>query len=186
MKNDNRVRYTKMVIKESLLQILAKKPIQQVTVKEICEVAQINRATFYLHYSDPYDLLEKIEDEMFNDVSTSVIPNINDIDHMTRQLFEVIEKNIDLCCVLFSENGDKMFLKRIMDFSRDVSLASWKQQHPEISSMRLEYLYAFVVSGCVAVIEEWVRSGMKETPFELGQIASKASELWLANPTKTN
>jgi AcrR family transcriptional regulator len=179
MKTDNRVRFTKMVIKDSLLDILSNKPIQKVTVKEICEKAQINRATFYLHYQDPYDLLEQIENEMFNDVFSSVMRNIDDIDDLTRQLFEIIEKNIDLCRILFSDNGDKMFLKRIMEFSRDISIEGWKKLNPNVSQQRLEYLYAFVVSGCVAVIEHWVRSGMKETPLELGEIANKASDLWL-------
>jgi AcrR family transcriptional regulator len=179
MKTDNRVRFTKMVIKDSLLDILSEKPIQKVTVKEICEKAQINRATFYLHYQDPYDLLEQIENEMFNDVFSSVMRNINDIDDLTRQLFQIIEKNIDLCRILFSDNGDKMFLKRIMEFSRDISIEGWKKTNPNVSQQRLEYLYAFVVSGSVAVIEHWVRSGMKETPLELGEIANKASDLWL-------
>jgi hypothetical protein len=72
-----------------------------------------------------------------------------------------------------------MFLKRIMEFSRDISIEGWKKTNPNVSQQRLEYLYAFVVSGSVAVIEHWVRSGMKETPLELGEIANQASDLWL-------
>ena len=61
MKSDARVRYTKMVIKNSFVELLAKKPLTKVTVKEICELSEINRATFYKYYCDPYDLLEKLE-----------------------------------------------------------------------------------------------------------------------------
>lgn len=50
MKSDARVRYTKMVIKNSFVKLLAKKPLEKVTVKEICELSEINRATFYKYY----------------------------------------------------------------------------------------------------------------------------------------
>ncbi|MFA7674359.1 MAG: TetR family transcriptional regulator, partial [Clostridia bacterium] len=48
---DRRVRYTKMVLKESFINLLSKKGISNITIKQICEDADINRATFYTHYS---------------------------------------------------------------------------------------------------------------------------------------
>lgn len=56
---DRRKRYTRKVLKESLISLLKDKPISSVTVKEICELADINRSTFYTHYNDQFDLLEK-------------------------------------------------------------------------------------------------------------------------------
>ena len=51
-RSDARVRYTRKVLKESLLSLLKEKPINKITVKEVCELAELNRATFYSHYSD--------------------------------------------------------------------------------------------------------------------------------------
>ena len=51
-KTDARKRYTQMVLKRSLLKLLKEKPVNKITVKEVCELAQLNRATFYAHYSD--------------------------------------------------------------------------------------------------------------------------------------
>ena len=65
MRTDARVRYTKMVIKNSFAKLLAEKPLAKVTVKEICELSEINRATFYKYYCDPFDLLDKIEHELY-------------------------------------------------------------------------------------------------------------------------
>ncbi len=59
-KDDRRVKYTKMVLKESFIKLLEKKDISQITIKEICEDADINRATFYAHYNDQFDLMHKI------------------------------------------------------------------------------------------------------------------------------
>ena len=49
MKQDARVRYTQKVLKEVLLQLLEQKPVNRITVKEVCERAELNRTTFYTH-----------------------------------------------------------------------------------------------------------------------------------------
>ena len=69
-KDDRRVKYTKMVLKESFINLLDKKDISQITIKEICELADINRATFYAHYTDQYDLMRNIENELFENVTS--------------------------------------------------------------------------------------------------------------------
>ena len=61
MKTDARVRYTKMIIKKSFISLLKERPINKITVKAICEMSEINRATFYKYYNDPFDLMEDIE-----------------------------------------------------------------------------------------------------------------------------
>ena len=73
-KQDARVRYTKMMIRNSLLELLRTKPIAKITVTEICEMAGINRATFYAHYSDPSDLLHALESEIIEDVAQHPSP----------------------------------------------------------------------------------------------------------------
>ncbi len=68
-RNDRRVRYTKMVIKQSFIKLLKQKSISKISIKEICEDADINRATFYSHYKNQYDLLKQIENETINDIN---------------------------------------------------------------------------------------------------------------------
>ena len=55
-KTDARIRYTQRVLKESFLTLLKQKPVNKITVKEVCEMAELNRATFYAHYSDCFAL----------------------------------------------------------------------------------------------------------------------------------
>ena len=63
MKTDARVRYTKDIIRKVFLDLLVEKPLNKITVKEVCELAEINRGTFYKHYQDIYDLMEQLENE---------------------------------------------------------------------------------------------------------------------------
>ena len=55
--------YTQKALRDSLIELMQKKPISKITIKELCENADINRTTFYAHYTDQYDLLKHIEDE---------------------------------------------------------------------------------------------------------------------------
>ena len=65
-KMDARKRYTQMVLKQSFLKLLKEKPVNRITVKEVCAPAQLNRATFYAHYSDCFALMESIENELID------------------------------------------------------------------------------------------------------------------------
>lgn len=65
--NDHRVRVTKMLIRRAFTGLLSIKPIQSISIKELCEQAGINRGTFYTHYQDIYDLLADVENEMKQD-----------------------------------------------------------------------------------------------------------------------
>ena len=176
-KNDRRVRYTKSALKQSLLELMRDKPIEKITVKDICEKADINRGTFYAHYSDPYDLLAQIEDELMSEILKSVETSLQaeDISVLLSDIFESIEKNRDLCSVLFSEYGDKAFLKRVIFIARDRSIDEWKRIIPSAKKEQLAMLYMFYANGCIAIIEHWVQNGMQESPMELTTFIEKIS-----------
>ena len=90
-----------MVLKESFINLLGKKDISEITIKEICENADINRATFYTHYSDQYDLLRKIEDEFLDNIRNY----LGELNKKTKsgpcvaggKIFEYIKENAKLC-----------------------------------------------------------------------------------------
>ena len=66
---DRRTKYTKKIIKDTLIKLLSEKDIKKVTVSEICKLADVNRATFYRYYLDVYDLLDKIEEDFINELN---------------------------------------------------------------------------------------------------------------------
>lgn len=67
--SDQRVRLTKMLLRRALTELLKQKPVQSISVKELCEKAGIHRGTFYAHYTDIFDLLAQVEEEMMQDFS---------------------------------------------------------------------------------------------------------------------
>jgi AcrR family transcriptional regulator len=176
-KTDRRITYTKMVLKQSLLELLRERPIEKITVKDICERADINRGTFYTHFSDPYDLLQQIENELFSEILEYIESSLKAeaISALLGMIFESILKNSDLCKVLFSDYGDKEFLRRVITIAREVSMREWQKMIPSVTDEEMEILYLFYANGCIAIIQHWVTSGMKESPEELSTMIEKLS-----------
>ena len=65
---DRRVRKTRAQLRQGLAELLKEKSIKEITVKELVEKVDINRSTFYLHYTDIYDMMEKIENELTGEI----------------------------------------------------------------------------------------------------------------------
>ncbi|MGN0569775.1 MAG: TetR/AcrR family transcriptional regulator, partial [Candidatus Fimenecus sp.] len=98
--NDSRVKRTKKLIRKGLAELAKEKSINKITVKELTDLIEINRGTFYLHYKDIYDLVESIENSLydeFNEIIATVSPKT------------ILETPIDILerfCVFISENAD--------------------------------------------------------------------------------
>lgn len=178
MKNlnlDRRVRYTRNMIRHSFLKLLSEKPMGKITVKEICEMADINRATFYAHYEDVYDLLDKIEEEFYMDVHNSA-SNMMKGDYsgiMPIEILKMIRNNEELCRAMFGKYGDKEFLRKLMYFAETDSLGDWKKLYPDMGEEKLEWLYSFIVNGCAGIIQKWAQSGFQTEPEEMARFMAR-------------
>lgn len=165
MKNDYRIRITKLMIRQSLLSIMKKKSISRITVKELCQNANINRATFYSHYENINSLIEEIK----NEFSSSVLDNVNNFTNQDSlkgffvALCSFVANNMDYCEVLFSDNGDSEFASQIVELSRGQFMKLWKEDGCR-DDESLDYLYTFVAYGGLSVIREWVKKGAKQSP----------------------
>lgn len=174
-KADRRIRYTKMVIKQALLDLMGKRPVSKITVTEICELADINRGTFYTYYTDPNDLLMKIEDELFMEIK-SVLEKALVVGTNYEFLIELLEytaQNISLCKIVFSANGDKDFIKRILNLAHDKSILQYHTFAPEVSIDKLELLFIFVSNGIIGIVQDWIENDMKQSPKEIAEFISK-------------
>ncbi|MBS4539433.1 TetR/AcrR family transcriptional regulator [Clostridium sp. D2Q-11] len=176
-KVDRRIKYTKMVLKESFITLLENKDISQITIKEICNDADINRSTFYSHYSDQYDLLKKIENELldnFNIYLTEFDQKSNNMDVIlvTEKIFEYLKENARLFKLLLSERGDFNFQKQIMMLVYH-NIINEITDNNKITKEDAEYVYAFTITGCVGIVQKWFDEGMKKTPYSMAEMVVK-------------
>jgi AcrR family transcriptional regulator len=171
MEAENRkTKYTKMVLKESLLLLMEDKPINKITVTDICKKADLNRGTFYTHYLDAFDLLEQIQNELMEEITEAVDKLIKKnvkSQVILKELFEIILKNRKLCKVVLSNNGDKDFLKDIVNLIREKIISDWTSNYPNLNIRDLEYLYIYTSMGTIGLIQQWTQTNFKETPLRL-------------------
>ncbi|MBT2679701.1 TetR/AcrR family transcriptional regulator [Bacillus sp. ISL-35] len=181
---DRRKKYTRMVLKESLMALLKEKPISSLTIKEICELADLNRSTFYAHFSSQYDLLNSIEEEFIEDmVSTLNQYNFSKEEEalkMTEKILEYIARNSDVCQMLLSENSDIHFQKKGMKITQEFIFKNWITDR-QFDRETFEYINIFVVSGSIYVIKNWVENGMDKTPGEMAEIINNFINHGLSN-----
>ena len=76
-KTDHRTKYTKMVIRDAFQMLLKKKPIQKITIADICSAAEISRPTFYAHYEDIYALLDEIGENLLASANLREVTNLS-------------------------------------------------------------------------------------------------------------
>lgn len=168
---DQRVRITKLMIRKALCELLTHKPLQKISVKELCALAGINRGTFYAHYTDIYDLLEQIEQEMLDNFVHALEPVFADDNRKSNLveictgIFQFLKENYDMCAIMLGENGDHQFVNRLLSLGREECINSYSKHFPRASREQIEYYYSFVSSGCIGLLTPWVhQSGIGRTP----------------------
>ncbi len=173
-KMDRRVRKTRMQLRIGLTQLMQQKPIKDITVRELAELVDINRCTFYLHYRDIFDMVEQVENEVFTefDALLSAHPprevNKNPLP-MLLDLFTYLSQNASLYAAFLGKNGDIGFDNRLMGLIRKHLLELWLTEW-KLEEDRFAYFFSYIASGCIGLIREWFRSGMRETPEEMAQL----------------
>ncbi|SHG29716.1 TetR/AcrR family transcriptional regulator [Ornithinibacillus halophilus] len=172
-KMDRRKKYTRKVLKDSLMTLLKEKPISTITVKELCKLADVNRSTFYAHYTDHFDLLDQVEDEIIEEMNRYLsgynFEQEKEALQMTIKLLEYFSTKHDECRTLLNENGNSSFEKKVKTVAHRFLMKNWM----EINNLDKElsnYLSAFIVSGSIQMMKMWLFNGMDKPPKEMAEI----------------
>lgn len=170
-KTDRRVQYTIATLKGALVQAMQKEHISKISVKSLCELADVNRSTFYAHFGDPYDLLHYVEQEAVDNIKIHLEKqDFNDNRPISFQvlnrILDYVRENADLFQALLSENCDPGIQREIMGFAQVLSF-QMNQKHDE--RVR-EYLTVFGLTGCISLLQKWLQDGMPEPTTQISEI----------------
>ncbi len=177
MTNDHRTRVTQMMIRKAFTDLMSRKPIESITIAELCKQANINRSTFYNHYKDIYDLRDRMETslktEFYQALKTILVdePVSASPVKITAKLFECIQKNADMCSVILGSYGDKKFLDELIQIGREFVMKSYHVYFVNASPKQIEYFYAFVSSGIVGLLQRWLDEDLTMPPEEIAKMA---------------
>ncbi len=181
-KVDRLLRTTRTRLLNGLVQLMKEKDIKDISVKELSDLVDINRGTFYLHYNDIYDMVEKIEEELFvefNSILDRDIPKDTQPDFPNAilvDIFTFLERHRELAQVMLGPHGDLAFVNHLKNLVKERLQKFFDPNHSEA----YEYYYAFITSGFIGVIQIWLASPTPHTPEYMTNLCSRilANGIW--------
>ncbi len=176
-REDRRIRITKLAIRESLIELMQEQPISKISVKMLCEAADINRSTFYAHYKDQYALLKTIQQEIIADVKEQVFSAqfLDASDSGISVLVQVLEygkANAPLLKVLLSENGDFSFQYELMQLAQEKIIEEFQGER-SLPPRIIQYLKRFALDGLLSVMRHWLDEDCADDPQILASLMVK-------------
>lgn len=171
--NNQRFQETDRRIRTVMLELIKQKDINKITVNDICKDCGINRSTFYAHFVDIYDLMDKMQMEIYQDIQES----FKEVDFQPDNFLTP-----DYLVILFEHiRRNRLFYRVYLD-QRDVSIGTnWKIVLDQfmrpyfhsigvLSERQIQYQFRFFWAGLIETLRIWVNDGCPEEPQELVNI----------------
>jgi AcrR family transcriptional regulator len=187
-KTDRRQIRTKQLLRKALMELFEEKGLESITVSELAERAGINRGTFYLHYYDVADLLEKTKSEMLGGLEEIMAKlNLLDMfDHANREkpypvvveLIEYFGRHRDYFEVILGPRGVSAFpmiLKELMKKHMYNKLSIYQPEEGHMLVPR-DYFVAYVSSANIGIIQQWFLNGCNVPPRELAMMIMRMTK----------
>ncbi len=184
-KRPQKTQQTRVELQEAFWQLYAHAPIEKVTVGQVCERAGYNRATFYAHYRDLYDLLEQIEAELLDGMAACVEQCMQRLaaDHgklaclaALKDVIVYYERNRSRIVVLLGEQGDPSFIVRLKDRLKPL----WRRYviadaAAERTEQELDLLLEYTLSGALFMISRWLQEPGQISAAQIGHLVYDAA-----------
>lgn len=174
-RENRRAKMTKLLLKTSLTELMHTKPINRITIRELCENADVNRSTFYLYYKDQYDLLNEIEKELLLNAQTHLEKIDSDYGsvHYLEELLSYISNNAEIFRTLLCTQENAIFQSAFVE----VSFVNMKDRlRLTCSEPVLSYVYDFLLMGCLSMIKTWIKADFDMPCKEMASLVFKLAD----------
>ncbi|MFJ7666977.1 TetR/AcrR family transcriptional regulator [Lysinibacillus sp. NPDC097195] len=173
--NDLRVVKTKQALHNALLTLLSDKPLENISIAEICRVAKVNRGTFYLHYEQKEKLFEEYFQEIVEDLYNSYEEPYrtartimkNQLDPNTIRIFHHIERFKLFYRIVFSKNVPLTYYYMLFDEIQLLLKRDLAQN--KIGDITTDYYSAYQANAIIGLIIEWYRHDFADSANVLNQ-----------------
>ena len=163
-KENQRIRLTKMMLKDALINLLENTPLQQITITEICDRAEINRTTFYKYYSNECDLYTDIE----NDFITILEVNLaNGPEKSLEGLLNLIYNNRKMAAAMINNSSVENLSQRIFSLPSIINYINFKRFDKDPYQNEINLV---LFNGFYALIRRWINTGFLMSPKELASL----------------
>lgn len=164
---NQRIALTKKLLKNSLIEMLQSQNIYEISIRELCLNAGINRSTFYKYYGSQFDLLSEMEQDLLVNIGSTLDVEVGYSRNVLEQILDYLEENIDFVRLLFNSNVDPEFPKKL--FSLEPIHRMIGTLKSDMNEEECEYYDCFILYGAYETIRRWIN---KENREEHSHIAS--------------
>ena len=165
---DHKTAQTRQQILDSFIHLVNEKDISKITINDITTGAQINRGTFYRHFTDKFDLIEKTEQIIFTEIEDTLTaaiinpqvtsPFSDEFDNYREQVLLIIKQHAAFISAMLSPNGDLTFeakLRQQLIKLVNLGLGNFTVQQPINDSDR-QLIIQFTANGLIGIIRYWL------------------------------
>lgn len=166
MKNlhlDRRTKYSLQAIRSALFELLETKELKNITVTDICRLADINRGTFYKYYDDVLDLFHKIELSIVDKTCEVITQNCLEyfsVEKLISGSINILAENSDFTRMLAKNPADTLFLQEIISSFRPQLIETMLENIPDLTKELSDLYFDFILGGTVTILLEWIQKGM--------------------------
>ncbi len=160
VKDNQRTRLSKKLFQTAVLELLEEKGgVEKITVRELCQRAELNRSTFYAHYAEPREVLEEAEEEILIQTGEYIqkigAQPMGGGKEFIASFLRYIRDNDKTFRVLLVTAADTPFRSRFMQIS---FLQLFENLQVEIEEEKQQFIYSYLLNGSFGVITQWIRS----------------------------
>ena len=155
---DRRIRKTEQAVQSAFAKLLSEMSVEDITIKKLCETADINKSTFYLHYRDIYDCADRLRDTIVDDFSSIIIPYgfcglVENFSEVMEHLKDLYLKNRDIYLPFLKSPSLAFSSCKIKQLVIEKFLA--KTTVLDEANELFQCSVSFVVSGMISLLEQY-------------------------------
>ena len=175
-REDRRVAMTRRMLKDALTEILREMDIYHVSIRELCQRADVNRTTFYKYYGSQFDLLADMENDLLGFLSKTITEHAAEPVRIIETACEYLEDHLEFARLIINNNVDPLFPQKLFSLAvvREAALKRFTGQRDEAL---LEYLYNYITYGAYRIICVWLNKERREPPKQLAEMLIRFFQL---------
>ena len=161
---------TEKQIEDSLLQLMKEQTFETISIRQLIDLAEVNRSTFYRHYLDKYDLLEKMEDRLLDDLKSYYQESLEsaclfklekdfkvaDYIHEEQNLFHFFGPYLEDLAILLGPNGSPTSSRRLQEAVREIFSQSISLADPHLEEVEVDLLLNHQAASFMGTLTYWL------------------------------
>lgn len=179
---DRRARRSRKLLKESLLELMKRKTFAEISVRDVTDAADMNRGTFYLHYTGTAELLESLEEDLLAEIQALVDAHMQETVEVG-SVVPVFEPVLDFaiehretCTVLFTSSEASGFFEAIQRLVHQNGTPLVRAWFSPADPRKTDYLLNFLAWGLIGLLAQWFETDMALPKAELLASAQRMAE----------